>query len=59
MQIARARLLDSADPVATIAGELGYESEAAFCRAFKRTFEASPGRLRRSAAQPRLSTKGT
>lgn len=47
MQVARTRLLDSTDPVATIAEGLGYQSEAAFCRAFKRTFEVSPGNLRR------------
>ncbi len=47
MQIARTRLLDSIDPVAAIASDLGYKSEAAFCRAFKRTFEVSPGSIRR------------
>ena len=51
MQLARSRLLDSADPVSVIAGDLGYKSEAAFCRAFKRTFELSPGNVRRSAAK--------
>jgi AraC-like DNA-binding protein len=51
MQIARTRLLESADPIAVIAGELGYRSEAAFCRAFRRTFEMSPGRVRRQASQ--------
>jgi len=49
MQIARTRLLDSTDPVAAIASDLGYKSEAAFCRAFKRTFEVSPGSIRRDA----------
>lgn len=47
MQVARTRLLDSSDPVSVIAGELGYQSEAAFSRAFKRTFDTSPGRVRR------------
>jgi len=47
MQIARNRLLDSCDPISAIADELGYRSEAAFCRAFKRTFDASPGAVRR------------
>lgn len=47
MQVARTRLLDSTDPVAMIASDLGYQSEAAFCRAFKRTFEVSPGSIRR------------
>jgi AraC-like DNA-binding protein len=49
MQVARTRLLESTAPVATIAEELGYQSEAAFCRAFKRTFDVSPGGVRRSA----------
>ena len=49
MQIARTRLLDSTDPVAAIASDLGYKSEAAFCRAFKRTFEVSPGGIRRAS----------
>ena len=50
MQVARTRLLDSTDTVSVIASDLGYKSEAAFCRAFKRTFELSPGNVRRSAA---------
>lgn len=58
MQIARTRLLDSTEPVSVIAGELGYQSEAAFCRAFKRTFEVSPGSIRRSATQPSTSYAG-
>lgn len=49
MQIARTRLLDSRDPVGMIASDLGYQSEAAFCRAFKRTFQVSPGSVRRDA----------
>jgi AraC-like DNA-binding protein len=52
MQIARMRLLDSGDAVATVAAELGYESEAAFCRAFKRLFNVTPGSLRNSPAPP-------
>lgn len=47
MQLARVRLLDSTIPVAAVAAELGYQSEAAFCRAFKRTFHDSPGHVRR------------
>jgi transcriptional regulator GlxA family with amidase domain len=54
MQMARTRLLDSADPVASIAEGLGYQSEAAFCRAFKRTFHVSPGHVRRSARKAAL-----
>jgi AraC-like DNA-binding protein len=48
MQVARMRLLDSTDPVSVISNELGYQSEAAFCRAFKRMFNLSPGSLRSS-----------
>jgi AraC-like DNA-binding protein len=33
-----------------IAGDVGYESEAAFNRAFKREFGAPPGRYRRARA---------
>jgi AraC-like DNA-binding protein len=33
--------------VAEIAGDVGYESEAAFNRAFKREFGQPPGRYRR------------
>jgi len=46
MQIARTRLLDTSDPISAIASGLGYHSEAAFCRAFKRTFRISPGSIR-------------
>jgi AraC-like DNA-binding protein len=35
-------------PVAELAARLGYESEAAFSRAFKRTVGISPGAVRRS-----------
>lgn len=39
--------------VAEIAGEVGYESEAAFNRAFKRAFGTPPARFRRSQAPSR------
>lgn len=48
MQLARARLLETTEPLELIAEQFGYQSEAAFSRAFKRTFEEAPGRLRRS-----------
>ncbi len=50
MQLARTRLLDSGDAVSVIAADLGYRSEAAFCRAFKRVFDATPGSLRGQGA---------
>jgi AraC-like DNA-binding protein len=41
--------------VAEIAGDVGYESEAAFNRAFKRAFGVPPARFRRSNAVPRTA----
>lgn len=38
-------------PIASLASRLGYESEAAFSRAFKRVVGSSPGSLRRSEAE--------
>ncbi|MEJ2692307.1 MAG: AraC family transcriptional regulator [Candidatus Thiodiazotropha sp.] len=54
MQTARMRLLDSSDPLSVISTELGYQSEAAFCRAFKRIFKTSPGSLRSAGSQVSL-----
>lgn len=42
--------------VAEIAGDVGYESEAAFNRAFKRAFGIPPARFRRSMLQPQAAT---
>ena len=45
-----ARLLETTDHSALqVALDVGYESEAAFNRAFKRKFELPPGRYRRQA----------
>jgi len=49
MQLARICLLETPDSLAKISSDLGYQSEAAFCRAFKRMFNVSPGSLRRSS----------
>ncbi len=57
MQVARMRLLDSNDPVSVISNELGYQSEAAFCRAFKRMFNLSPGTLRSSGGALAVSSE--
>lgn len=46
MRIARSRLIDTSDSLAVISADLGYQSEAAFCRAFKRVFGHPPGRSR-------------
>lgn len=46
MQLAHRRIERTSEPVSTIAENLGYRSDAAFCRAFKRQFGAPPGRFR-------------
>lgn len=43
MQLAAERLRHSSDAIATIAADVGYESEAAFNRAFKRVTGVTPG----------------
>ncbi len=50
MQLARAKLMETSDSLAVLAERLGYRSEAAFCRAFKRVFGVPPGSVRHSAA---------
>ena len=50
MQMARTWLTEDATTVADVASRLGYRSEAAFSRAFKRTVGASPGTLTGRAA---------
>jgi AraC family transcriptional regulator, alkane utilization regulator len=46
MQVAANRLTGSTAKLAAIAAEVGYESEAAFSRAFKRETGLSPGAWR-------------
>ena len=46
MQIAAKRLKDRDAKIAAIAQEVGYESEAAFSRAFKKVVGQSPSRWR-------------
>lgn len=46
MLIARTQLLESSEPLVVFAERFGYQSEAAFCRAFKREFGVSPGSIR-------------
>jgi len=48
MQVARDWLHQDGATVATIANRLGYQSEAAFSRAFKRVVGISPGAVRRT-----------
>jgi len=47
MQLAARRLATGSAKVATIAAEVGYESEEAFSRAFKRLMGVSPAAWRR------------
>ncbi|MBT8130469.1 MAG: AraC family transcriptional regulator [Gammaproteobacteria bacterium] len=49
MQLARARLQQTPDTLAVLADRLGYQSEAAFCRAFKREFGVPPGSIRQDS----------
>ncbi|HSS95826.1 MAG TPA: helix-turn-helix transcriptional regulator, partial [Terriglobales bacterium] len=46
LQLGAEMLGSTSYSVAQIAGEVGYESEAAFNRAFKREFTAPPARFR-------------
>jgi AraC-like DNA-binding protein len=47
MQLAANHLLSSTDSVAAIAERVGYESEAAFSRAFKKAVGAPPAEWRK------------
>lgn len=47
MQVAARHLRESLTPIARIALEAGYESEASFNKAFKRAFGAPPAAWRR------------
>jgi len=51
LRLAAEALRSTHKGVAEIAGEVGYESEAAFNRAFKRTFGLPPARFRREQRQ--------
>ncbi len=50
MQLAADRIRNGADSLAAVAADIGYESEAAFNRAFKRVTGTTPGRWRDGAA---------
>jgi len=52
MQLARMHLRETSEPLSVLAGRLGYKSEAAFCRAFKRVFGVPPGSVRRAGGPP-------
>jgi AraC-like DNA-binding protein len=50
MRLARSHLLDQSESLSLLAERVGYQSEAAFCRAFKREFGVSPGNVRKTTA---------
>ena len=53
LQLAAQQLKSNDLPIKAIAEHIGYESEAAFSRAFKRRFRKPPGEWRRRQGQPR------
>ena len=55
LQLAARALGSTARGVADIAEEVGYESEAAFNRAFKREFGLPPARYRRDQRAAKVS----
>ena len=58
LQLGAQMLASTSYSVAQISSEVGYESEAAFNRAFKREFEIPPGRFRsQSRSGPRTLPK--
>lgn len=62
MQLGAKALLATSHSVAQVAAEVGYESEAAFNRAFKREFGEPPARFRkqkRNESQPVAATTST
>jgi AraC-like DNA-binding protein len=50
MHLAASRLVEAAHPVNAVASEVGYASEAAFCRAFKKVTGVTPAWWRRRRA---------
>ena len=59
MQAAARQLVESHAPVASIALDVGYDSEAAFSRAFKRIVGMPPGEWRRRHRRGADATAGT
>lgn len=53
---ASAQLKDTTDPIARIAYDVGYESEEAFNRAFRREYGAPPAAWRRANAAGRIQS---
>lgn len=58
LQLAARMLQTTREPVIQVASEVGYDSEAAFNRAFKREFGVPPGQFRRSGSRSELAGDG-
>jgi AraC-like DNA-binding protein len=58
LQLGAQLLVSTSYSVAQIASEVGYESEAAFNRAFKREFEAPPARFRTQSRPAQVKKPG-
>lgn len=58
LQLGAQRLSSTSYSVAQVAAEVGYESESAFNRAFKREFGMPPARYRSEAKAPNAGVKG-
>ena len=59
MQVATGHLLSGRDSVAVIANLVGYESEAAFSRSFKKVVGTSPSHWRRERGRARPSRRSS
>jgi AraC-like DNA-binding protein len=58
MTVAAALLRDTSHPLAVVADRVGYDSEFAFARAFRRAYGLAPGRYRSRARPPAQRTAG-
>ncbi len=58
MNLAQRQLIESDASIAQVASEVGYGSEAAFNRAFRRTVGRTPGSVRREASRASRSPVG-
>jgi transcriptional regulator GlxA family with amidase domain len=59
LQLGAQMLSSTSHSVAQIAAEVGYESEAAFNRAFKREFTVPPARFRNKARSTPKASRAT
>jgi AraC-like DNA-binding protein len=50
LHLAREQLMETREPIGTVANWAGYQSEASFGRAFKQLFGVPPGTVRKLAA---------